>query len=102
MLDGSGIEIVFCPPRAPRCNAFAERFVKSIKLECLNELILLGRRHLEVSIEKYTRFYNELRNRQGVGNQLLTSREFAEDGSIGCQSELGGMLNSYDLCQVAI
>jgi putative transposase len=95
MLDDSGVEIVLCPPRAPRCNAYAERFVKSIKFECLNELILLGRRHLEVSIEKYTRFYNEFRNHQGVGNELLTGREFAEDGPIECQSELGGMLNFY-------
>ena len=95
LLDDSGIEIVLCPPRAPRCNAFAERFVKTIKFECLNKLILLGRRHLEVSIERYTRFYNELRNHQGVGNELLTAREFAEDGPIECQSELGGMLNFY-------
>ena len=94
-LDGSGVEIVLCPPQAPRCNAFAERFVKSIKFECLNELIILGRKHLEVSIEKYTRFYNELRNHQGIGNELLTAREIAEDGPIECQSELGGMLNFY-------
>ncbi len=53
------------------------------------------RRHLEVSIEKYTKFYNEFRNHQGVGNELLTAREFAEDGPIECQSELGGMLNFY-------
>jgi putative transposase len=95
LLDDSGVEIVLCPPRAPRCNAYAERFVKSIKFECLNELILLGRRHLEVSIEKYTKFYNEFRNHQGVGNELLTAREFAEDGPIECRSELGGMLNFY-------
>ena len=95
LLDDSGVEIVLCPPRAPRCNAYAERFVKSIKFECLNELILLGRRHLEVSIEKYARFYNEFRNHQGVGNELLTAREFAEDGLIECQSELGGTLNFY-------
>ena len=42
LLDDSEIEIVLCPPRAPRCNAFAERFVESTKFECLNELILLG------------------------------------------------------------
>jgi putative transposase len=95
LLDDSGIEIVLCPPRAPRCNAFAERFVKSIKFECLNELILLGRRHLEVSIEKYTSFYNQFRNHQGVDNELLTPREFVKDGPIECQSELGGMLNFY-------
>ena len=46
MLGDSGVEIVLCPPRAPRCSAFAERFVKSIKFECLKELIFLGRRHL--------------------------------------------------------
>ena len=95
MQDGSGVKIVLCPPRALRCNAFVERFVKSIKFECLNELILLGCRHLEVSIKKYTRFYNELPNHQGVGNEMLTPREFAKDGTIECQSELGGLLNFY-------
>ena len=90
MLDDSDVEIVLCPPRAPKCNAFAERFVKSIKYECLNELMLLGRRHLEESIKKYTSYYNERRNHQGVDNDLLTPREFAKDGPIKCQSELGG------------
>ncbi len=94
-LDGSGVENVLCPPRAPRCNAFAERFVKSIKFECLNELIVIGRRHLEISIKKYTDFYNAHSNHQGVGNELLTARELADDGPIECKSELGGMFNFY-------
>ena len=94
-LGGSGVEIVPCPPQAPRCNAFSERFVKSIKFECLNELILLGRRHLEVSIEKYTSYYNRFRNHQGFDNELVMPREFSKDGPIECQSELRGMLNFY-------
>ena len=85
--------IVLCPARTPRGNAYAERFVKSIKFECSNELTFLGRRHLQVSIEKYTKSYNEFRNHQGVGNELLTAREFAEGWQIECQSELGGTLN---------
>ncbi len=90
-----GIEIVLCPPRAPRCNAFAERFVKSIKYECLNQLIFLSPRHLAVTIRSYVEYYNERRNHQGVENKLLTPREFAEEGAIECQSDLGGMFNYY-------
>jgi putative transposase len=95
ILDVSGVEIVLCPPRAPKCNAYAERFVKSIKFECLNELILLGTRHLEVTIRIYVEFYNKRRNHQGVENKLLIPREFSETGPIECQSDLGGMLNYY-------
>jgi hypothetical protein len=79
----------------PKCNAYAERFVKSIIFECLNELILLGRRHLEVTTRIYIEFYNKRRNHQGVENKLLTPREFSEKGTIECQSDLGGMLNYY-------
>ena len=95
ILKSIGIEIVLCPPRAPRCNAFAERFVKSIKYECLNQLIFLSPRHLEVTIRSYVKYYNERRHHQGVENKLLTPREFAEEGAIECRSDLGGMLNYY-------
>ena len=94
-LDVSGVEIVLCPPRASKGNAYAKRFVTSIKLECLNESILLERRHLEVTIQSYIEFYKKRGNHQGVGNELLTPREFAGYGPIECRSELGGMLNFY-------
>ena len=61
----------------------------------MNELIFLGRRHLEVNIKKYTGFYNQFRNHQGVDIELLTPREFTNAGPIEGQSELGGMLNFY-------
>ena len=48
LLRDFGVEPVICPVRAPKCNAFAERFVRSIKDECLNRIIPLGERHLEL------------------------------------------------------
>ena len=91
----AGVRITLCPPRVPRCNAFAERFVKSIKYECLNLIIVLGSRHLEASIRCYVEHYNRRRNHQGVGNILLSPEEFSATGLIKCQSEMGGMFNYY-------
>ena len=70
-LDRAGVEPVLCPPRAPRCNAIAERFVRSIKEECLERLILFSERSLRRALREYETHYLMERNHQGMGNQLL-------------------------------
>jgi len=64
-LDREGVEPVRCPPRAPRCNAYAERFVRSIKEECLEHLILIGERSLRHALREYSTHYLSERNHQG-------------------------------------
>ena len=71
LLKSFGVDPVLCPVQAPKCNAYAERFVRSIKYECLNRIIPLGEKHLELAINQYLKHYNTERNHQGIGNHLI-------------------------------
>jgi transposase InsO family protein len=66
-LDREGIKPVRCPVRAPNCNAFAERFVRSIKQECLNRMIFFGEASLRRAVREYMAHYQAERNHQGIG-----------------------------------
>ena len=61
-----GVHIVKTPIRAPRANAFAERWVRTLRTECLDWLLVLGRRHLEDKLRTYMAHYNEARPRRGL------------------------------------
>jgi putative transposase len=93
----AGTEIIRLPPRSPNLNAFAERFVLSIKSECLNRLIFFGEASLRRAIHGYATHYHTERNHQGLENNLIAANEadFAGNGSITRRSRLGGMLNYY-------
>ena len=95
ILEGADIKIVLCPPRVPQCNAIAERFVRSIKSECLSRLIFFGEEHLPSAVSNFVLHYNKLRNHQGMENQLLTPQCLPVEGEIGCEERLGGLLNYY-------
>jgi transposase InsO family protein len=95
ILEGAGVNIVLCPPRAPQCNAIAERFVRSIKEECLSRLICFGEVHLRSAISHFVAHYNRQRNHQGRENKLLTPQFLPIEGQIACEKRLGGMLNYY-------
>lgn len=71
LLQDSGVKSVRLPARSPDLNPFAERFVLSIKYECLNRLIILGERHLRAAVLDYVVHYHEERNHQGLGNELI-------------------------------
>ena len=96
-LDREGVKPVRCPARAPNCNAFAERFVRSIKEECLDRMILFGEKSLRRVLREYVAHYQTERNHQGVGNRLLESPATggSTSESIQCRERLGGMLNFY-------
>ena len=86
---------------APNLNAFAERFVLSIKSECLNKLVPLGERHLRIAIAEYVEHYHLERNHQGLGNRLLTAAmqgEPANDSPVLRRERLGGLLSFYHRC----
>jgi transposase InsO family protein len=95
-LESAGVKIVLCPPRVPQCNAYAERFVRSIKEECLSRLIFLSERHLRTTIAIFADSYRQRRNHQGLQNKLIEPPTcFLKVGRIRCRNELGGMLNYY-------
>ncbi len=96
-LDREGVKPVRCPVRASNCNAFAERFVHSIKDECLDRMILFGEASLRRALREYVAHYQTERNHQGVGNRLLEplASVRSTDEPIQCRERLGGMLNYY-------
>lgn len=73
-LASGGVEAVRIPARAPNCNAHAERFVRSIKEECLGRMIFFGEASLRRALRGCVAHYNAVRPHQGGGNQVLTRR----------------------------
>ena len=61
-----GIEAVLTPVRAPKANAFAERWVRTVRRECLDWTLVLGRRHLERVLREYVAHYNAKRPHRGI------------------------------------
>ena len=96
-LSTAGVETVKLPARSPNLNAYAERFVRSIKSECLARIIPLGERHLRNAVAEYTEHYHTERNHQGLGNQLiLKPRDGPRVSSdVECRERLGGLLQFY-------
>lgn len=78
-LARSGVKAVRLPPRSPNLNAYAERFVRSVKSECLSRVIPLGRRHLWQLLDEYVKHYHLERNHQGLDNQLIVAPEAGND-----------------------
>jgi putative transposase len=96
-LEREGVKPVLCPARAPNCNAFAERFVRSVKSEYLDRMILFGETSLRRALREYVSHYHEERNHQGVANRLLkpAATVSAITEIVNCRERLGGMLNFY-------
>ena len=95
LLKNFGVDSVLCPVRAPKCNAYAERFVRSIKYECLNRIIPFGEGHLNLAIRNYIEHYNAERNHQGIENQLIKPEVLSREGEVKSKNRLGGMLTYY-------
>jgi putative transposase len=99
LLRSSGIEPVKLPARSPNLNPHAERFVKSIKYECLNNFVFFGERHLRHVIKEYVAHYHGERYHQGLDGQLIRPMTAANDtpvdGPIRCRQRLGGVLSYY-------
>lgn len=96
-LVSSGIRPIRLPARSPNLNAYAERFVRSIKSECLAQVIPLGERHLRHAVKEYAQHYHRERNHQGLGNELIDRypEDYSGPGSIECRERLGGLLRHY-------
>ena len=95
LLATSGIRIVQTPFQASNANAYAERFVRSIKDECLNRVIPFGERHLRRMLAEFIEHYHRERNHQGLGNELIDRAPPSRVGGIRRRQRLGGLLNYY-------
>ena len=96
-LKHAGVKVIRLPPRSPDLNAFAERFVLTIKSECLNRVVPLGERHLRHVISEFVEHYHRERNHQGLENLLIdvAPQPANMNGRVLRRERLGGMLNYY-------
>jgi len=97
MIDAAGLTRVPLPPRSPNLNAYAERWVRSVKEEALSKLILFGERSLRHALTAYMTHYHAERPHQGKGNSVLmpVTRGPQREGPIQCYERLGGLLKYY-------
>jgi len=97
ILADIGIECVRLPPRSPNLNAYAERFVRTIKEGCLEQMIFFSENSLRNAIREFVAHYHCERNHQGLDNRLIISRNVTptKTGAIQTRRRLGGMLNYY-------
>ena len=97
LIEDAGTQVIRLPPMWPNLNAYAERFVRSIKEECLDRMIFVGQASLRRAIAEYTVHYHRERNHRGLENRLIRfcAGEAAKDGRIHRRQRLGGMLNFY-------
>jgi putative transposase len=96
-LRAAGFRCLKLPAHSPDLNAFAERFVLSIKSECLNKLIPLGERHLRLAISEFVEHYHLERNHQGLDNRLVAKAAVPDNDNapVARRERLGGLLSFY-------
>ncbi len=96
-IEAGGVKPIKLPAQSPNLNAFAERWVRSVKGECLSKLILFGEASLRRALQEYVAHHHGERNHQGKGNVILfpSKEDSSNDGSVCRRERLGGLLKFY-------
>lgn len=102
VFSAQGIRVIRTPIQAPKANAFAERWVRSVRRECLDWLLVGGRRHLEVVLAAYVDHYNAKRPHRGLGLRVPDGEgpqpvEFTSTAQLRRRDVLGGLIHEYEL-----
>jgi putative transposase len=92
-LKAAGVQTVNLPVRSPNLNAYAERWVRTIRQECLRRIIPLGETHLRHTLREFVEHYERQRNHQGVDNRLLGAAPMNDQGPVERRERLRGMPN---------
>jgi putative transposase len=97
LLEDEGVNPVRLPPRSPNLNAHLERFVGSLKSECLERMIFFGENMLRTALRQFLEHDHAERNHQGLGNRVLEpGKEVGRgEGAVRCRERLGGVLRYY-------
>ena len=93
--EASGIAVVRTPFGAPRANALVERFLRSVRQECLDHLLLLSVAHLRRALREYGAYFNRDRPQQGRGQRVPVPSGPADTGHIITVPILGGLHHAY-------
>ena len=97
-----GLKVVKTPPRTPNANAIAERVVRSIRAECLDQVLIVNQAHLRSVLAEYAAYDNHRRPHQGRDQEPPVPRAAAPavpaaPARIRCRPVLGGLINDYDV-----
>ncbi|NDJ78883.1 MAG: transposase [Chloroflexi bacterium] len=91
-----GIDIIRTPYCAPNANAFAERWVRTVRDECLNKLLIINQTHLRRVMREFVAYHNSARPHQGIDQQIPVSQTTPVDsGPVRCRNVLGGIIHDY-------
>ena len=96
VLASIGIEALRTPVRSPKANAFAERWVRTVREECLDHLLVCSRRHLESVLAEYVDHYNRARPHRGLQLAIPEPRRETDTGEIHRRDVLGGVIHEYE------
>ena len=99
LIESGGVKPIRLPARSPNLNSYAERWVRSVKEECLAKLILFGESSLRRALQQYLLHYHEERNHQGKENRILfpfQTKATRKEGAVRCRERLGGLLRYYE------
>ena len=95
-MKDSGVKLLRLPARSPNLNGFAERFVGSIRAECLARIVPLGEGHLRAAVRAFFDHYYEERPDQSLSNELIAPKTPSVGrGPVRCRERLGGVLKFY-------
>ena len=97
LFHSEGIKVIHTPVQAPQANAYAERFVRTVRNECLDWLLIIGRRHLEKVLRTYIQHYNQERPHRGLALQPPEPIPVKQppSGDVRRRDHLGGLLHEY-------
>jgi hypothetical protein len=97
IFHSESITVIRTPIRAPQANAYAERFVRTVRTECLDRLLIVGRRHLERVLRIYIQHYNRERPHPGLALQSPEPLQVkqAPGGDVRRRDRLGGLVHEY-------
>ena len=96
VFEASGIEVIHTPYRTPTANAFAERWVRSVRGECLDRLLIVNEQHLRQTLQAYVAYYNARRPHQGLDQQCpIPFEPVLHPDSVQRRDILGGILHDY-------
>jgi putative transposase len=99
VFGAEGMEVLATPVRAPRANAYAERWVGTVRRECLDRMLVVGRRHLEEVLGEYVLHYNGHRPHRALGQrpplELGRPSQPPLGGRVGRRDRLGGLIHEY-------
>ena len=97
ILKSSNIELVVLPPKSPNLNAHLERFMRSLKSECLDRVSFFGEPSLRRALREFGEHFHHERNHQGLGNRIIDAGTEVgrTQGEVQCRERLGGLLRYY-------